>query len=46
MPKIRKRCYGCTFAAALSIRAIAARLGTSLSTVGEYLRRAKVPGLS
>ena len=35
------------FAAALSIRAIAPRsLGTSPSTVGEYLRRAKVAGLS
>ena len=35
------------FAAALSIRAIAARsLGTSPSTVGDYLRRAKVAGLS
>ena len=34
------------FAAALSIRAIARSLGTSPSTVGEYLRRAKVAGLS
>ena len=30
------------FAAALSIRAIARSLGTSPSTVGDYLRRAKV----
>ena len=34
------------FTAALSIRAIARSLGTSPSTVGEYLRRAKVAGLS
>ena len=34
------------FAAALSIRAIARSLGTSPLTVGEYLRRAKVAGLS
>ena len=34
------------FAAALSIRAIARSLGTSLSTVGDYLRRHKVAGLS
>ena len=34
------------FAAALSIRAIARSLGTSPSTVGEYLRRAQVAGLS
>ena len=34
------------FAAALSIRAIARSLGTSPSTVGDYLRRAKVAGLS
>ena len=33
------------FAAALSIRAIARSLGTSPSTVGDYLRRAKVAGL-
>ena len=33
------------FAAALSIRAISRSLGTSPSTVGEYLRRAKVAGL-
>ena len=41
MRKIREvlRLY---FAAALSIRAIARSLGTSPSTVGEYLRRAKV----
>ena len=45
MRKIREvlRLY---FAAALSIRAIARSLGTSPSTVGEYLRRAKVAGLS
>ena len=45
MHKIREvlRLY---FAAALSIRAIARSLGTSPSTVGEYLRRAKVAGLS
>ena len=44
MRKIREvlRLY---FAAALSIRAIARSLGTSPSTVGEYLRRAKVAGL-
>ena len=34
------------FAAALSIRAIARSLGTSPSTVGEHLRRAKVAGVS
>ena len=34
------------FEAALSVRAIARSLGTSPSTVGEYLRRAKVAGLS
>ena len=34
------------FTAALSVRAIARSLGTSPSTVGEYLRRAKVAGLS
>ena len=45
MRKIREvlRLY---FAAALSIRAIAHSLGTSPSTVGEYLRRAKVAGVS
>ena len=45
MRKIREvlRLY---FAAALSIRAIARSLGTSPSTVGEYLRRAKVAGVS
>ena len=45
MRKIREvlRLY---FAAALSIRAIARSLGTSPSTVGDYLRRAKVAGLS
>ena len=45
MRKIREvlRLY---FAAALSIRAIARSLGTSPSTVGEYLRRAKVAGLT
>ena len=45
MRKIREvlRLY---FTAALSIRAIARSLGTSPSTVGEYLRRAKVAGLS
>ena len=45
MHKIREvlRLY---FAAALSIRAIARSLGTSPSTVGDYLRRAKVAGLS
>ena len=46
MRKIREvlRLY---FAAALSIRAIAPQLrGTSPSTVGEYLRRAKVAGVS
>ena len=45
MRKIREvlRLY---FAAALSIRAIARSLGTSPSTVGEYLRRAQVAGLS
>ena len=45
MRKIREvlRLY---FAAALSIRAIARSLGTSPSTVSEYLRRAKVAGLS
>ena len=44
MRKIREvlRLY---FAAALSIRAIARSLGTSPSTVGDYLRRAKVAGL-
>ena len=43
IPKIREvlRLY---VAAALSIRAIARSLGTSPSTVGEYLRRAKVAG--
>ena len=45
MRKIREvlRLY---FAAALSIRAIARSLGTSPSTVGEYLRRTKVAGVS
>ena len=45
MRKIREvlRLY---FAAALSIQAIAHSLGTSPSTVGEYLRRAKVAGVS
>ena len=45
MRKIREvlRLY---FAAALSIRAIARSLGTSPSTVGDYLRRAKLAGLS
>ena len=45
MRKIREvlRLY---FAAALSVRAIARSLGTSPSTVGDYLRRAKVAGLS
>ena len=45
MRKIREvlRLY---FAAALSIRAIAHSLGTSPSTVGEYLRRAKMAGVS
>ena len=45
MRKIREvlRLY---FAAALSIRAIARSLGTSPSTVGDYLRRAEVAGLS
>ena len=45
MRKIREvlRLY---FAAALSIRAIARSLGTSPSTVGEHLRRAKVAGVS
>ena len=45
MRKIREvlRLY---FAAALSIRAIARSPGTSASTVGDYLRRAKVAGLS
>ena len=44
MRKIREvlRLY---FAAALSIRAIARSLGTSPSTVAEYLRRAKAAGL-
>ena len=44
MRKIREvlRLY---FAAALSIRAIARSLGMSPSTVGDYLRRAKVAGL-
>ena len=44
MRKIREvlRLY---FAAALSIRTIARSLGTSPSTVGDYLRRAKVAGL-
>ena len=45
MRKIREvlRLY---FLAALSIRAISRSLGTSPSTVGEYLRRAKVAGLT
>ena len=45
MRKIREvlRLY---FTAALSVRAIARSLGTSPSTVGDYLRRAKVAGLS
>ena len=45
MRKIREvlRLY---FAAALSIRAISRSLGMSPSTVGEYLRRAKVAGLT
>ena len=45
MRKVREvlRLY---FAAKLSIRAIARSLGSSPSTVGEYLRRAKVAGLS
>ena len=45
MRKIREvlRLY---FAAALSIRAIARSLGTSPSTVGEYLHRAKVAEVS
>ena len=44
MRKIREVLRLC-FAAALSIRAIARSLGTSPSTVGDYLRRAKVAGL-
>ena len=45
MRKIREvlRLY---FAAALSVRAIARSLGTPPSTVGDYLRRAKVAGVS
>jgi len=45
MRKIREvlRLY---FVAALSIREISRSLGTSPSTVGEYLRRAKAAGLT